>query len=178
MPKLLKPSPLQLLDSVSLCIVQFISPVVTHCLTRCLCPCRCFGGWTRSWHRGSISPQSTGSSLTLSTPRSASHALHHPYPCHDANCNSGVTLQCRSTAQKGLHLGIVLVQPPSSLLNSQATLTCKSTHSCPTVSMLPCLLTHVCCCCQNNCICSHRLLSDAISSFLLQRRSNLQPLFC
>ena len=99
MPKLLKPSPLQLLDSVSLCIVQFISPVVTHCLTRCLCPCRCFGGWTRSWHRGSISPQSTGSSLTLSTPRSASHALHHPYPCHDANCNSGVTLQCRSTAQ-------------------------------------------------------------------------------
>ena len=91
--------------SVSLCVVQFTFPVVTHylrvCLCLCelasscfpvathclrvpLCPCRCFGVWTRSWHRGSISPLSTGSSLTPSTPRSASHALDHPYPCLNA----------------------------------------------------------------------------------------------
>ena len=67
-----------LLENVSLCIVQCIFPVVTPSLRVCAGVCRCFGGWTRSLHRGSISPPSTGSSLTPSTLRSAS--MPHPPP--------------------------------------------------------------------------------------------------
>lgn len=114
--------------SVSLCVVQFTFPVVTHylrvCLCLCelasscfpvathclrvpLCPCRCFGVWTRSWHRGSISPLSTGSSLTPSTPRSASHALDHPYRGLNATLFVDISLLL---LQRQLHLQLLAAQ--------------------------------------------------------------------